>query len=191
MNRIERYERAQEQFQQVLEKVAADRWANPTACADWTARDIAGHVIWGLDMIRTLAAGAEFDDRVGAPGAPRPRDYLGDDPLADWHRKRAVTLRALTPGALDRVVPVRLRGPVPLAEIVTALTVDFLTHAWDLGPAIGVDVRLDPELVDYAWGWAEQTADGLRGPVTFAAALPIPEDADPQTRLLRFLGRDA
>ncbi|MEG8182227.1 TIGR03086 family protein [Nocardia terpenica] len=185
------YLHSQDQFAWVLTEVAADQWGNPTPCTQWTVRDIAGHVVWGLDLLRTWCGGTDFENRVGAPGAARPGDYLGTDPIAEWERARAASARTLTPDSLAVVVPTRTRGPMRVGDLMAALTVDFLTHAWDLGQAIGVRVRLDPAAIEYAQWWADTHIDAVRSPAMFGPALAAPAQADPQTRLLRYLGRSA
>lgn len=187
---MERYIRGQDEFAEVLRRIQPDQWDNPSPCAGWTARDVAGHVIWGLDMVRARATGAEFD-RVGAPGAPHPGDYLGPDPLADWERKREPCLAALTPEAMERTVTIGPLGDIPMRRFLDGLAVDFLAHAWDLGAAAGAEVRLDPEMVEFGLRWADKSMEYLRGPALFGPALPTPADADPQTRLIRLLGRAA
>jgi uncharacterized protein (TIGR03086 family) len=185
------YIRGQDQFEDILRSVRPDQWDSPSPCTGWTARDLAGHVIWGLDMISSIAAGQKFGNRMGAPGASRPADYLGSDPLADWCAKREVCMAALTPDALERTARFGPLGEVPLAEFLSGLAVDFAAHTWDLSTAVGGDVRLDPELVEHGLRWAETSAHLLRTPAGLGPALPVPDDASPQTRLLRELGRPA
>jgi hypothetical protein len=43
----------------------------------------------------------------------------------------------------------------------------------------------------HAQSWADTYAKLLRGPAVLGQELPVPEGADPQTRLLRTLGRAA
>jgi uncharacterized protein (TIGR03086 family) len=185
------YLRSQDQFAALLWAVQPDQWNNLSPCPGWTARDIAGHEIWGLDMVRAHATGQEFGDETGAPGSQHPGAYLGPDPLAEWQHKRAYCAAALTPPALDRLVLFGPLGKIRLRQVLDSLVVDFLAHTWDLGMAIGARPRLDPELVIHAQCWADKYAEFLRSPWGLGPALPTPPDADPQTRLLRCLGRDA
>ena len=46
------YRRAQDCFDAVIAAVPADKWDAPSACAGWTVRDVAGHVIWGQEQMR-------------------------------------------------------------------------------------------------------------------------------------------
>lgn len=179
-------ERAQDGLEAMLAAVPDDRWDSPSACTEWTVRDVTGHVTWGQHMLRALATGETFDDRTGAPGSAAPGVLTGDDPLATW---RAARMPALSEEALARITPITGLGEVPLAAMVTVLTVDLVTHTWDIGSALDIDVRLDPELVTMSFAWAR--ANVVRRPEFFGPEREPASDADEQTRLLAFLGRAA
>jgi uncharacterized protein (TIGR03086 family) len=180
------FERAQDGLEAVLAAVPDDRWDSPSACTEWTVRDIAGHVTWGQHMLRALTTGEQFDDRRGAPGSAAPGVVAGDDPLSAW---RAARMPALSEEALARITPVTGLGEVPLSAMVTVLTVDLVTHTWDIASALEIDVRLDPDLVDMSFAWAR--ANVVRRPEFFGPELEPPADADEQTRLMAYLGREA
>jgi uncharacterized protein (TIGR03086 family) len=189
MDTMESYRRAQDGFDAVLAAVPADQWDVPSACAEWTVRDVAGHVIWGQHQMRAWATGADYTERAGAPGSPHPAVLAGVDPVAAWRTARAATLAALTEEALARTTSIVGIGDVPLAAVVTLLITDHVAHAWDIGHALGMDVRLDPALVPIAFDWAR--ANAVRRPGFFGPELTAPADADEQTRMLAYLGRAA
>lgn len=180
------YLRALDGLEAVLAAVPADRWDAPSACTEWTVRDVAGHLVWGQRQLRAWATGAAYDE-PGAPGTSAPRVLAGDDPLTTWRAARSASVPTLTDEALARVTSITGIGEVPLAAVVTLLTTDVVAHTWDIGSALGMDVRLDPELVAAAFEWAR--ANAVRRPGFFGPALEPPADADEQTRLLAFLGR--
>lgn len=183
------YRRAQDGFDAVLASVAADRWDTPSPCAEWSVRDVAGHVIWGQHQLRAWATGDEYTDHAGAPGAPHPAVLTGADPLRAWREARAASTAALTDEALHRTTAIPGIGDVPLAAVVTLLITDLVAHTWDVGHPLGVAVRIDPALVDVAFDWAR--ANVRRAPGFFGPELTPPGDADDQHRLLAFLGRAA
>ena len=74
-----------------------------------------------------------------------------------------------------------------MSEVVTLLITDHVAHAWDIGHALGMDVRLDPALVAVAFDWAR--ANVVRRPGYFGPEVTPPAGAGEQTRLLAFLGR--
>lgn len=189
MDTMQRYRRAQDEFDAVLAAVRPDQWDAPSACPEWTVRDVAGHVIWGQRQMRAWATGEDYTDRSGAPGSPHPAPLTGDDPVATWRAARAESGATLTEETLARPTSIAGIGDVPLAAVVTLLITDHVAHAWDIGHALGMDVRLDPDLVAVAFEWAR--ANVVRRPGFFGPELTPPDDVDEQTRMLAFLGRAA
>lgn len=189
MDTMDLYRRAQDGFDAVVAGVRPDQWDLPSACAEWSVRDVAGHAVWGQYQMRAWATGEDYTERAGAPGAPRPRVLAAEDPVAAWRAARDASVPTLTPEALARPTSIPRIGEVPLAAMVTLLTTDLTAHTWDIGHALGMDVRLDPVLVSTGFDWAR--ANVRRAPEFFGPELTPPDDADEQTRLLAFLGRAA
>ena len=189
MDAMQLYRRAEDGFDAVLAAVRPDQWDAPSMCADWTVRDVAGHVIWGQRQMGAWATGVEYADRRGAPGAPHPGELTGSDPVATWRGARAECETTLTPDALGRKTSITGIGEVPLAAVVTLLTTDLVAHTWDVGHALGTGVRLEPPLVALAFDWAR--ARVVRRPGYFGPELTPPDGSDEQTRMLAFLGRAA
>jgi len=189
MDTMESYRLAQDGFDAVLAEVSPDQWDARSACSEWTVRDVAGHVTWGQHQIRAWATGEDYDQTAGAPGAPRPTELAGDDPVANWRTVRTASVATLTEDVLARPTSIPGIGTVPLAAVVTLLTTDLVTHTWDIGHAVGMDVRLAPPLVTLAFDWARTNV--LRRPGFFGPECTPPTDADEQTRMLAFLGRAA
>jgi uncharacterized protein (TIGR03086 family) len=181
---LDAFVRALDGFEVVLADVAPGRWTAPSPCANWSAADVAGHMIGALRETENLARGRYEENE--AP--EHPGSAIGGDPLASWRVARADMMTALDPVALARLVP----GPwglMPLGEILERSAMEFLVHTWDLAQATGQAVVLDPPLVRDALGPARQFAvlarlSGLVGPECAVA-----EDADDLTRLLAIFGR--
>jgi uncharacterized protein (TIGR03086 family) len=91
---------------------------------------------------------------------------------------------------MDRTVHLSF-GDFPGREYAMQLFADHLIHAWDLARAIGVDERLDPELVGACTTWFTPMEDGLPQRRRDRRAPPGPDGADAQTRLLAMFGRRA
>lgn len=185
------YRQAQDSFDGVLTAVAASgQWDRPSACAGWTVRDVVGHMIWGQELVRHIAAGQEYTSQVGGRGAKHPGSLVGEDPLAEWRVARAASTAALTDEALKRPGPARFVAVHPeatLGHFLNVMVLEALVHAWDIGYPLGIGVRLPPDLVTASFAAAEEIV--VRAPGMFAPAVTPPPDADEQTRWLAFLGR--
>ena len=188
MDTMESYRLAQDGFDAVLAAVRPDQWDAPSACAEWTVKDVAGHVIWGQHQMRAWATGEHYGES-GGPGSPHPAALAGADPLATWRAARKASVAELTEETLPRLTSIPGIGEVPLSAMVALLITDHVAHTWDIGHALGMDVHLDPALVTMAFDWAP--ANMMRAPAFFGPELTPPADADGQTRMLAFLGRAA
>lgn len=188
MDTMELYRQAQDGCDAILAAVRADQWDTPSMCAQWTVRDVAGHVIWGQRQLRAWALDENYDEE-GGPGSARPRERTGDDPVATWRAARAASVATLTDEVLARPVAIPVIGTVPLVAMVTLLLTDTVVHTWDIGHALGMDVPQDPALVSAAFDWAKGRA--MRAPAFFGPELTAPGGADERTRMLAFLGRAA
>lgn len=188
---MSRYQRAQDGFDEVLATVATGEWDRPSMCAEWTVRDVAGHVVWGQRLTREWAVGREYTGTGGAPGAPHPGadELASDPPLETWRAARDETTEVLTPENLRRRIVTNAFGEIPLEGFVTALVTDFLAHTFDIGHALGREVRLAPELLPFAFAWSRKQV--FRVPGGIGPELTPPDASGEQTRLLAFLGRRA
>ncbi|MFC0105587.1 TIGR03086 family metal-binding protein [Kibdelosporangium aridum] len=188
MDTMELCRRVQGGFDAVLAKVPADRWDAPSACSEWTIRDVVGHAIWEQHQMRASATEQRQVQMDGAPGSPHPVVMAGDDSVATWRLARNESVASLTEEALAHDIGHRHRE-VPLAAVAPLLIIDQVVHTWDIAHGLGIDVELDPELVTVAFGWAR--ANVGRWPGVFGPEVMPPADADKQIRMLTSLGRAA
>jgi uncharacterized protein (TIGR03086 family) len=187
MDTMESYKRAQNGFDEVLAAVPATQWDAPSACEDWTVRDVAGHVIWGQLQMRAWATGEDFESKTGFPGSTDPGELAGVDPVAVWREARESANAVLNEQTMARRITLHGLGEIPLSTMVTLLTTDQLAHTWDIGHPVGVDVRLDPELLPGSYAWALENV--TRQPGFFGPEVTSPAGADEQTKLMAYLGR--
>ena len=166
---LQRHRRAIAGFDAVIEN--AGEWDSPSPCRGWTARDVVKHVT----DIHTVMA-----------------QRLGEAPSRDgWPASRDAALRALAkPGALDEVIEVPNGGEMAAGRFVNVVTTDVLVHTWDLARSFGASAHLDPELVDRAHRAALPMDDAIRSSGMFGPRIEIDDDADPQSKMLAFFGRD-
>jgi uncharacterized protein (TIGR03086 family) len=182
---LELHDRAFSEFNRRVHAVAPSQWQDPTPCTDWTVRDLVNHLAAEQLWIPPLLGGAT----VQAIGSRFDGDVLGDDPVSAWDSAATAARAAFAePGALDRIVHLSY-GDRSAEYYLTELVSDLAIHAWDLARGIGADDKLDPELVERVLASTEPQAAGLAASGLFDPPVPVPADADPQTRLIALYGR--
>ncbi|WP_344937569.1 TIGR03086 family metal-binding protein [Sphaerisporangium flaviroseum] len=160
-------------------------WSAPTPCSEWTVRDLVNHLVVEQLWVPPLLAGATVSD----VGDRFDGDQLGDDPMARWTEASVAAQRALAePGALGRDVELSY-GTVNARRYCMEMASDLAVHAWDLARGLGVDDRIDPRLMAEVYEYLAPMTGALEGSGMFAAPVPVPDDADPQTRTLALTGR--
>jgi uncharacterized protein (TIGR03086 family) len=181
MNDIaDRYDRLASDFAATIDAVPADRWASPSPCEDWTARDVVAHVVEVHGMFEGLV-GRE----IGAVPA------ADDDPAAAFAAARQVVSGHLRdPDAAAASFDGAMFGRTTFAQAIDRfISFDLVIHRWDLARAAGLEVVLPSDEVARARETTAGFGDAMRGPNAFGPEVPAPDDADEQTRLLAFLGR--
>lgn len=179
------FRRALAGFGARVHAVKADQWTNATPCSDWDVRALVNHVAVEQLWVPPLVEGAKVADI----GSRFDGDQLGSDPVATWDEAAAASDAAFGgPGALDGVVNLS-SGDRPTSGYCSEMTADLVIHAWDLARATGGDEKLDPELVQLVWDGMQPYAADLAKSGYFAEAVPVPDDADLQTKLLALTGR--
>ncbi len=73
--------------------------------------------------------------------------------------------------------------------IATFVLGDVLVHTWDLARAAGLDETLDADEVRRLLEGMEPLDEVLRSSGQYGQRVPVPDDADEQTRLIAFTGR--
>jgi uncharacterized protein (TIGR03086 family) len=169
-------------FGELCRAVPADRWDAPAPVAGWVARDVVRHLVEWLPPF--LAGGA------GVQIAPGPA--VDDDPVGAWQRFADQVEAVLADPASEELV---LRNPhigeVPLPRAVSQFfTADVFQHTWDLARAAGQDDTLDPERCARMLEGMQPLDELLRASGQYGPRVPVPDDADVQSRLLGFIGRD-
>jgi uncharacterized protein (TIGR03086 family) len=177
----ERYRRVAGDFTRRVEAVPPAAWDNPAPCAGWVARDVVGHL---MEWIPGFLAARDVD--LGLSAFPP----VTDDPAEAWARLDAALQAALD----DPIVAAREidtgRGLETVEHAIDGFcTGDVLVHTWDLARATGLDETLDPDEVHRMLAEMEPLDAALRKSGHFGPRVEVPAEADEQTRLIAFLGR--
>jgi uncharacterized protein (TIGR03086 family) len=156
-------------------------WAAPAPCEGWTARDVVRHLVEWLPGFLRAGAGVEL------PAGPS----VDADPVGAWQAHAAAVQAVLDdPASAGVVFRDPHTGELPLpAAIATFYTSDVFLHTWDLARATGQDERLDPQRCAAMLAGMLPMDALLRSSGHYGPRVEVPEDADPQTKLLAFIGR--
>jgi uncharacterized protein (TIGR03086 family) len=157
-------------------------WAAPAPVAGWTARDVVRHLVeWFPGFL-------EGGSGVRLPSGPS----VDDDPVAAWQNQVDAVQAVLDdPATTGRVLTNPHIGEVPLHDAIDRFyTADVFMHTWDLARATGQDERLDPEFCADLLAGMEPIDELLRQSGQYGPKVPVSDDADVQTRMLAFIGRD-
>jgi uncharacterized protein (TIGR03086 family) len=174
------YARVAEPFTRTVHGVPAGAWDRPAPPEGWVARDVVRHLVeWVPSFFATYA---ELD--LGEMPS------VDDDPVAAWDALDAVLRAALA----DREVATgEFDMPAGHYSVETAVdtfcTPDVLVHTWDLARATGQDERLDPDEVHALFVSMEPMDEMLRESGQFGPRVDVPDDADEQSKLIAFTGR--
>jgi uncharacterized protein (TIGR03086 family) len=184
MDVIEQLDVILPQVEATAGRIPLSDFDNDTPCAAYKVRDLFDHMIGGASQFAPQLRGEEpkaFDPATLADGE---RHVALKEAL---HELQAA---AKAPGALGRTVRLPF-GEVPGEVLARFLTVDGMVHTWDLAAATGQ--RYDPpaSLATDVLATAESLiAPEMRDGDTFAAAVPVGDDAPAVERLAAFTGRD-
>lgn len=171
----------------IVAGVAHDQWTAPTPAEQWDVRTLVNHIVAGNLWAAELATGRTIEE----VGHRLDGDVLGGDPVAAYDASAEAAAAAFeTPGALDAPCAVSY-GPVPGSVYAGHRFIDVLIHGWDLAKATGQDATIEPDLVEACFAVFEPQAEQLLASGAFGDRVHVPADANPQTRLLALLGRQA
>jgi uncharacterized protein (TIGR03086 family) len=156
-------------------------WDVPAPVEGWTARDVVAH-------LTTWFPGFLAGSGVTLPDGPTAQD----DPVAAWeHQTAAVQALLDDPESAGRAIENPHIGAMTLAGASDMIYIsDVFMHTWDLARATGQDDRLDPAVCAAMVEGMEPMEELIRSSGQYGPRVPVPDDADAQTRLLGFIGRD-
>ena len=160
-------------FDQRYRAITEAQWDAATPCEGWTVKDLVAHAVGVQQNVGGGLLGAQFDEG------------------AEWPVVRDAIEAALgDEGVLEGMSEGGPFGAMPKAMMFGIATNDLLLHTWDLARAIGADETLPAGPVTACYmGLQKMPSEALRSEGRFAPAIEAADDADEQTKLLSFAGR--
>jgi uncharacterized protein (TIGR03086 family) len=181
MDPIERIEKATAIAGEKVRGVKKSDLGKATPCSEFDVRALLNHLIGGLALLKTAADGGKAAMPEG--------DQFGDDPGADYDKRRAALLASVRKdGVLDRewqmpsfAMPGQMMAGIAFME--------HLTHAWDVAKATGQDATLPDDLVKECMELVTPMDAMLRMPGVCGPAVSVPDSASATDKLVAFMGR--
>jgi uncharacterized protein (TIGR03086 family) len=170
-------------FTELVRGVADDAmWERRSPVPEWTARDVVRHLVEWFPGFLQGGAG------ITLPTGPS----VDDDPVGAWCTMSDAVQRLLDdPETATRVLANPHIGELPVdVAIGRFFTGDVFVHTWDLARATGQDDTLDAQRCAEMFEGMQPLDDVLRSSGQYGPKVAVPADADPQTTLLAFVGRD-
>lgn len=182
MRPADEHRRIAARFSDLVQGTPPNRWNAPSPVKEWRARDVVGHLVSWFPGFLKGGTGIEIEQ--GPPAS--------EDPVKAWQVQRDAVQALLDDPATDgRVFRSPRMGETPLAQAIDRFyTADVFMHSWDLAVATGQDTSLDPEKCAQLLEGLKEHEELIRSSDQYGEEVPVPEDADVQTRLLGFIGRD-
>ena len=177
----ERFRRVAGRFTDRAAEVPVDGWDATTPCEGWTASHIVAHLVkWVPSVI----------GQSGVTFGPGPTPV--SDPYGAWTNLAATLQTALDdPDTASREFDAGPPGRMTVENAIGMLVLgDVLIHTWDLARACGLDETLDPGIVADMLIGMQPIDDILRSSGHYGPKIPVSNDADDQTKLIAFTGRN-
>jgi uncharacterized protein (TIGR03086 family) len=169
-------------FGDLAAAVRPDQWDAPAPVEGWAARDVVRHLVEWFPAFLSGGAGVEL------PAGPS----VDEDPAGAWrHLQHEVQALLDDPASAERVLSNPHIGDIALPQAVSQFfTADVFMHTWDLARATGQDDTLDPERCATMLAGMEPIEELMRQSGQYGPRVEVPEDADAQSRMLGFIGRN-
>jgi uncharacterized protein (TIGR03083 family) len=141
-----------------------EAWARPTACTDWSVRDVVGHIVDTTEgyfaAFDTARAGAEAATPIGLPSmhkvaGERAREFRAlsqaemlDRMSGDLDKMMGI-LEAVGPDEWTSfMVTHPYMGPVPAFFYAAGQLMDYAVHSWDVREGAGMAHALSGDAAD-------------------------------------------
>lgn len=166
----------------LMSATAQEQLDLPTPCADYSVRDLIGH------LVGTAHRSTGTAQRVSTRHIPHVVTNVADEDLAATYISIAHDIQRLwRPFASDAQVTAPW-GPCTALEALRGFTVETVTHGWDLAVATGQPREAPNQIADRCLVFASAVIpDRLRGVMYDNPVMGVNGDS-PTTRLAHLLG---
>ena len=168
-----------------IRQILPEYWEASTPCDEWDVYDLVSHCVVENMRASLILEGAPFDEVMSVD-----QEVVAEDPEMAWEMSWRNAVAAFESADLESEVALGVQS-IPTLEFLRIRSSDLAVHAWDWAVGLGVDERLDDEVVGAVFEWAQQRKDQMaKMPELFDPPIPYSPGADEQTQLLKIFGRE-
>jgi uncharacterized protein (TIGR03086 family) len=188
-NPVELFTKASNHAKGVLAGVRQEQLDGSTPCSEWNVKALIDHLIGGAQYLNSSLSGNPSPPGDAGGSAPSSGNNVAEL-AATYGSLTAEALRAAAnPAALETKIETPV-GEMSGGQFLGIMFMDHLVHSWDLAKATGQDTRLDAELAEICYQMCTPSLIEMgRERGAFGPALPVPESASTQDKLLGYMGR--
>lgn len=169
-------------FDAVVQRMPADAWDKPSACPEWSARELVQHQCAVLNGVAEVAR----TRAMAAPSAPEDMS----DPVATWNTCRDEVLAALdAPGTLNAQGPFWFKAAT-VDELIGVVQWDPLAHTWDLARTADLDACLNEDVCESSVKTILSMQPMLEETGRTGPPVAVADDASAADRFLGATGRN-
>ena len=168
-----------------IRQILPEYWDASTPCDEWDVYDLVAHCVIENMRAALILEKAPFEEVMALD-----TEVVAEDPEMAWEVSWRNAVAAFASADLDEQVELGQHA-ITAIEFLRIRACDLAVHAWDLAIGLGVDERIDEEVVSATLPWARRRRDQMaRRPELFDPANQRAGQADPQTELLEIFGRE-
>ena len=168
-----------------IRQILPEYWDASTPCDEWDIYDLVAHCVIENMRVSLILEEAPFEEVMALN-----TEVVEEDPEMAWEVSWRNAVASFAAADLDEQVQLGQQA-IPAIEFLRIRACDLAVHAWDLVVGLGVDERIDEEVVSAALPWARTRRDQMaRMPELFDPPIQRVAQADPQTELLEIFGRE-
>ncbi|MEV6026673.1 TIGR03086 family metal-binding protein [Streptomyces sp. NPDC052036] len=169
----------------------ADRYGDPTPCAEFTVKDLVNHIAMMLLLTRDVGARTAVDPSLLTAN---PVPFLAERPDFDWAvllaGKAGPAVTAWSASAAWEGEAALGGPPMPATALGEILIAEFTIHAWDVSVATGQRLEVPASLAKTAFDIYTREAPRMRGLGLLGEEVPQDAHAPLFDRALALTGRD-
>ena len=178
------FSRAVAMMSATVAKVEDHQLVSQTPCTEWNLKQLLNHIASELAWMPPLLAG----NTIAQVGSTLDGDLLGATPIEAMQKYITDAQTAVTTAAVATSVHLSA-GDTMAYKYIEEVAADVLIHGWDVAKSVGLDYKMDADLIEWEKIKMTELMQKYAGSNAFGAPLQVDNLASEQTKLLAMLGR--